>query len=461
VLDIPTNGTTTGLTTLALLLNTNFPKQHNLILPQPVLEMCHDCFWQTLKTTTKFISDETFVFTGDIGDMWLRDSAAQVHPYIPFAKKDPLLRRVIEGLIKRQAFYINYDPYANSFRSTIDQDYVFTNFEKVLGRYGYVTTWNYELDNGCYFLRLLYTYWRTIPDSKIIRKDSVRDAARRMVELWEVEQYHGDDIELSGYYNIGTQTKLYRYPELCCGGKGSPVNYTGMTWTGFRPSDDGCRFGYLIPSNMFASVALNYLTEMAPLLWDDIHLSVRAQILREQIDLGIRQHGIVDHPEFGKIYAYEVDGLGNYNLMDDANVPSLMSIPYLGWEYDPTIYENTRKFILSPMNPTYSQNQNGTIRGYGSPHTDLTIPKAIWPMAQIIQGLTSENVTEKLDVLQQLLDTDAGGGHMHESYNPNNPYEYTRSWFCWADALFAEFVMSLTLEDCPGETPYVSHLRVK
>jgi len=239
-----------------------------------------------------------------------------------------------------------------------------------------------------------------------------------MVELWEVEQYHEDNKELPGYFNEAINGKLYRYPELCCSGKGGPVNYTGMTWTGFRPSDDRCAYGYLIPSNMFASVALKYLTEMAQHLWNDLHLSVRAQILREQIETGIQQHGIVDHPEFGKIYAYEVDGLGNYNLMDDANVPSLMSIPYLGWEYDPIIYENTRKFILSPSNPTYSQNEKGTIRGYGSPHTDGRIRKAIWPMAQIIQGLTSSDINEKLDVLQQLVTTDADRGYMHESYDP-------------------------------------------
>jgi len=444
-------------TPLALLCNVGFPKQHNLkssVLPDRAMSMCRECFWHTLKTTTTILDDGgTFVFTGDIDDLWLRDSAAQVHPYIPLTKEDPLLRRVIEGLIKRHAFYINYDPYANAFR--IDTSYIFSEKQKLLGRHGYISTWNYELDSGCYFLRLLYTFWRTIPDSEIIRDKSVHDAVKMMVTLWEVEQYHEDDQELPEYYNEAAKTKLYRYDGLNRNGKGSAVTYTGMTWTGFRPSDDECKYGYLVPANMFASVTLKYVTEMAFALWNDKDLGLRAQILREQIDDGIHQFAIVEDPQFGKIYAYEVDGLGNHNLMDDANVPSLLSIPYLGWDYDPIIYNNTRKFILSPSNPTYSQNKLGTIRGYGSPHTDRAIRNAIWPMAQIIQGLTSMDVKEKLDVLTQLTMTDANTGYMHESYDPNNPRHFTRDWFCWADALFAELVMSLTLEDCPGKTPEI------
>jgi len=303
------------------------------------------------------------------------------------------------------------------------------------------------------FLRLLHAFWRAVPDSEVLREQRVQEAVELLVKLWETEQFHEEDRILEGYFNEGTQSSLYRYSELARHGKGTPVNYTGMTWTGFRPSDDACTYGYLIPANMFAVVALGYLSEMAEELWKDGVLVERAKTLRHQIDSGIRQHAIHTHPTFGQIYAFEVDGLGNALLMDDANVPSLMSIPYLGWDYDPKIYENTRKFILSWDNPTYSESKDRKIRGYGSPHTKKVIPNNIWPMGQIMQGLTTNDKNEKLDILNQLLATDSNTGWMHESYDPTNPSRYTRPWFCWVDALFAEFVMSLTIDDCPKQRP--------
>jgi len=328
-----------------------------------------------------------------------------------------------------------------------------------MGRHGYISTWNYELDSGCYYLRLLHAFWRAVPDSKVLREERVKEAAELLVKVWETEQYHEDNRVLENYYNEAAKTSLYRYDELPRNGKGSPVAYTGMTWTGFRPSDDVCAYGYLVPANMFAVVVLEYLSEMSLVVWKDVALAERAKTLGKQIDMGIRKYGIVDHPVFGQIYAYEVDGFGNYLLMDDANVPSLMSIPYLGWKYDPIIYANTRKFILSRHNPTYAESVNGKIRGYGSVHTKDVIPKNIWPMGQIMQGLTTDDIDEKLDILAQLLATDNNTGWMHESYDPNKPSKYTRRWFCWADALFAEFVMSLTLEGCPGGTKFSKRFR--
>ena len=148
------------------------------------------------------------------------------------------------------------------------------------------------------------------------------------------------------------------------------------------------------------------------------------------------------------LIVYQVDGLGNHNLMDDANIPSLMSIPYLGYKADPAIYENTRRFVLSRDNPTYHESGNGAVKGFGSPHTNANIPQNVWPMGQITQGLTSESLDEKLEVLRVLMSTDAGTGLMHESYDVNNPLRYTRKWFAWANSLFAEFVMSMT-DTCP------------
>lgn len=164
-------------------------------------------------------------------------------------------------------------------------------------------------------------------------------------------------------------------------GKGTLTAYTGMTWSGFRPSDDACEYGYLVPANMFAVVVLEYVCEIAREILRDQELELKARRLSEQINEGIRQYGIVDHPEFGSVYAYEVDGRGQVNLMDDANVPSLLSIPYLGYvcTEDP-IYKNTRKLILSSNNPYFFAGKEAS--GIGSPHTPS---RYIWPIALAIQ----------------------------------------------------------------------------
>eukprot|EP01128_Nolandella_sp_AFSM9_P002652 TRINITY_DN13030_c0_g1_i1.p1 TRINITY_DN13030_c0_g1~~TRINITY_DN13030_c0_g1_i1.p1 ORF type:complete len:272 (+),score=41.21 TRINITY_DN13030_c0_g1_i1:121-816(+) len=231
-----------------------------------------------------------------------------------------------------------------------------------------------------------------------------------------------------------------------------------MTWTPFRPSDDECLYGYLVPANMFASASLRQLAVIAADLWSDSELQRRALTLADQIDDGIKKHAIITHPTHGKMYAYEVDGLGHSLLMDDANVPSLMSIPYLGWDYDEEIYQNTRNFILSADNPTYAHNKAKSIYGYGSPHMAERIPNNIWPMGQIMMGLTSKDPSEKLEMVKQLVKTTGRTGWMHESYDPDRPSTFTRKWFCWADALFAELVMSLTDADCIGIRPHLQGL---
>lgn len=209
-----------------------------------------------------------------------------------------------------------------------------------------------------------------------------------------------------------------------------------MTWSAFRPSDDECQYGYLVPANMFAVVALKYMAEVATNVWNSPEMVKRAIKLANEINDGILQHGIFDHPNHGRIYAYEVDGLGHSLLMDDANVPSLMSIPYLDYDFDEQIYANTRRFILSDDNPTYFKGTNlmtGPIEGYGSPHMTARIRNNVWPMSLAMQALTSKDVEEKINLANQLVKATAGTGWMHESFDINNPASFTRSWFCWAD----------------------------
>lgn len=211
-----------------------------------------------------------------------------------------------------------------------------------------------------------------------------------------------------------------------------------MVWSGFRPSDDACTFGYLIPANMFAVVTLGQLAKLSSEVFHDDELGREAQSLRSDIDFGIQTYGTVEHPSCRRIYAYETDGFGNHRLMDDANVPSLLSIPYLGYcsRTDP-VYRNTRRFALSTENPYYSTGSMAS--GIGSPHTP---PGFVWPLALTIQGLTASDGDEERAVLRMLVDSSAGTGLMHESFNPDDPHQFTRPWFAWANSLFAQFVLN-------------------
>jgi uncharacterized protein len=323
----------------------------------------------------------------------------------------------------------------------------------------YISTFHLhsELDSACYYMRLLYFYWKQSPNGhsldSVVRLTSVQEAIEIMVDLWIAEQRHEENhYPIGKLFDCLNCNKPYRYPGLPREGKGSPTNATsGMTWSGFRPSDDVCEFGFLVPANMFAVVALEYMVEMAQKVWNNDVLATKAHRLAREINQGINDHGIVHHPDHGRIYAFEVDGLGNANLMDDANIPNLLSIPYLGYKYDPEIYANTRRFIFSPANPQYRKGNNaltGEVEGFGSPHMAKQIPDNIWPMSIAMRGLTSDSVDEKVRLVEQLVKASAGTFWMHESFDANDPDRFTRPWFCWSDSLFAELVMSIT-DSCP------------
>ena len=381
------------------------------------------CYPNTLETTTELCDDGTaFVFTGDIPAMWLRDSSAQVRHYLPLTK-----RRIIEGLIAKQAECILNDAYANAFNRDASgkcwaEDE--TEFKNPLA-------WErkYETDSLCYPVSLAYLYWKA-SGSTAHFTENFKSACKRILEVFKTEQHH----ENSKYFFI--RENCPPSDTLLCNGKGNPVSYTGMTWSGFRPSDDACRYGYLIPSNMFAVVILGYMEEI---FFNDSEISLAAKGLKKQIDEGIKKYGIYDHPVFGKIYAYETDGFGNYTLMDDANVPSLLSIPYLGYvSADDEIYKNTRKFILSKENPYYYEGK--AAKGIGSPHTP---ERYIWHISLSMQGLTSKDEAEKKYLLDLFENSTAGTGYMHEGFDVDDPYNFTRSWFAWANSIFSEFILSV------------------
>ena len=409
---------------------------------------------------THTVSDEVFIITGDINAMWLRDSTAQVCHYMPFAGKYPEVAGLIASLIRRQQICILRDPYANAY---LEWPGAVSEWTK--DRCGMVAgDWErkYETDSLSYHILLLNNYIRYTGDTSILDERELK-VLDRIISLWELETDHENRSE----YTFERTRKNGMYTGLARNGRGTPLARTGMTWSGFRPSDDPCEYGYNIPENLFAATVLRYIEEISASACpaagpDDLFsgtgavslrrytsensistklssLAARANALSISIEAGVQAHGTVIHPDCGRIYAYETDGLGNHILMDDPNVPSLLALPYLGvCAPDDEVYLNTRRFILSDRNPWYYSGSAAS--GTGSPHT----PEGyIWPIGLIIQGFTSTDPDERISLLRTLADTDASTLSMHESFDVNDPARYTRSWFAWADSLFAEYVAAL------------------
>jgi uncharacterized protein len=356
----------------------------------------------------EYAADGTaYIKTGDIPAEWLRDASAQARPYLFFAKDDPDTRQLLRAIITRMVKYIQVDPYANAF--TLD----YRVWEE-----------KFELDSLAYPITLSWSYWKTTGDASIFTPD-FQKALDATLATMQREQDHPRDSR-------------YTHKELTNDGKGRPVGYTGMIWTGFRPSDDACYYNFLIPSEMFAVVALGDMAEIERSVYHNVVKANEAQSLRDEVQRGIQTYGLVLVPKYGYIYAYEVDGLGHAILTDDANIPSLLSAPYIGYTTpNDRYYENTRKFLLSADNPSFYQGQ--VARGIGSFHTP---DHWIWPLALIVEGLTATTDNEKQDVLTQLLASDPGDHLLHESFDPDDPRRYTREDFGWPNALFSEFVMT-------------------
>ena len=392
-------------------------------------ELYRNCYPNTIETATEFTPDgSVFVLTGDIPAMWLRDSTAEVSHYIPLVAENEEIADLIKGVIKRQRMYIEIEPYANAYKKKPNKHREFNDYPL---NNPIVWERKYEIDSLCYPIRLTYLYWKATGDGSVLGEDFVK-SAKITVELWRTEQHH---FEKSPYRftRIGAPEK----DTLGNNGMGNPVEYTGMTWSGFRPSDDSCRYGYLVASNMFASVVLGYLTEMLEAAHkEETELINECKALKAEIEAGINEYAVIETEKHGKIYACEVNGKGDYFLFDDANVPSLLSAPYLGFcDCEDEIYRNTRSFILSKDNPYYYEGKFA--KGVGSPHT----PEGyIWHIALSMQGLTSNSPDEIREILHMLETTDGGKGYMHEGFDANNPKKFTRSWFSWSCSLFAELV---------------------
>jgi meiotically up-regulated gene 157 (Mug157) protein len=401
-------------------------------------QLFSNCFPNTLDTTVQYSTDEsgrpdTFVITGDIDAMWLRDSTNQVWPYLQIVNSDPNLDLLIQGVVNRQAKCVLLDSYANAFYKTSDQksDWVSDHTEMK----PCVHERKYELDSLCSVIRMSYGYYDATKKTDCFDA-TWKDAMRAIVATIKHCQAGSDEQASGDYYFQRTSPRPTE--TLASDGYGQPAKRCGLSKSPFRPSDDAAMLPFLVPANAMAVVSLKNLAK----LWEvagEAKDAAEALALSLEIDRAIRENCIVDHKQFGKIYAYEADGFGSTYLMDDANVPSLLSLPYLGYcaSDDPT-YLRTREFILSDANPYYSAGSEG--RGVGSPHTGLG---TIWPIAITIQALTSNSEQEVIDCLNILKRTHAGYWFMHESFRKDNAAQYSRDWFAWANTLFGELILSV------------------
>ena len=394
-----------------------------------LMDVFVNCYTNTLNTTVKRMENNmTHVITGDIPAMWLRDSAAQLRPYIFLAKENEEIRELIAGLVRRQFMCITIDEYANAFNEAPNG----ACWEKDdPDQNPWVWERKFEVDSLCYPLQLAYLLWKNTGCTTQFEGE-FQAGVEKILEVFTTEQYH----EEKSHYRFNRNNGYYR-DTLSRDGKGALVKSgTGLIWSGFRPSDDACTYGYLIPSNMFAVVALGYLEEMEREIFHNEELAEKAKALKEEVQEAIETIGKTFTEEFGMVYAYETDGYGMYNLMDDANVPSLLAMSYLGYGGEPEVSSNTRRFLLSEANPFYFKGDKAA--GIGSPHTPSNY---IWHIAMAIQGLTSETREEKLEILKNMAATTGGKGVMHEGFCCEDDSKFTRAWFSWANAMYAELFL--------------------
>lgn len=395
--------------------------------------MFENCFPNTLDTTVRHTMrggrPDTFVITGDIDAMWLRDSSAQVWPYLPLMKGDEPLRLVVAGLINRQTECILIDPYANAFNDGPKGSYWETDFTQKMAKELHERKW--EIDSLCYPIRLAWHYWKLTGDTSVF--DKRWHEAMLLVMKTFREQQRKENLGPYSFYrecDRPTDSQINQ-------GWGAPVKPVGLIFSAFRPSDDATQYGFLIPSNMFAVVSLRQLAEIERTVCGRGDFAQECSALADEVDAAIQRYGIVNHPECGRVYAFEVDGYGNALCMDDANVPSLLAAPYLGYcKADDSLYLNTRRLVWSDHNPYFFRGKAG--EGIGGPHVGLDY---IWPMSIIIKGLTTDNHDEIRECLHQLRNTDGGKGFMHESFHRDDATKFTRAWFAWANTLFGELVL--------------------
>ena len=397
-----------------------------------------NCWPNTLDTTVELGEagglPDTFVITGDIPALWLRDSSAQVWPYLGLAAEDPVLRRMFRGLIQRHARSILIDPYANAFtrdpRAATPLGWAAQDMTEM--RPG-VAERKWEIDSLCHPIRLAHGYWRATGDGQPFDA-AWREAMALVLKTFREQQR----LEGPGPYHF---QRVSESPSdtLALGGWGAPTRKVGLIHGMFRPSDDACVYPFHIPGNLFAVTSLRQLAQMARALHGDGAFAAACETLAGEVAAALARHGQMTDEHGQAVWAYEVDGFGDRLFMDDANVPSLLSLGYLGCvsPSDP-IWRRTRSAVLSGRNPYFFKGR--AAEGVGGPHVGLGM---VWPMGIIMRALSSDDDAEILACLGGLKRTHAGTGFMHEAFDQDDPAHFTRPWFAWANSLFGELILDL------------------
>ena len=383
------------------------------------------CFLNTIETTvTKLDDGGYFVITGDIPAMWLRDSSVQIMQYLFFANRCESVRSLTKALLEQQYKYILLDPYANAFNREANGNGHVLDVDK---QHPHVWERKFELDSLCYPLFLLCKYYEQTKDETCFTEQFF-NAFDLIMQTFQIEQNHAKQ---SAYYHFN-EDRPHRFI-----GHGTPVSNGGLVWSGYRPSDDVCSYGYYLPGNMFI---VSVLTKLERIFTEVLKDELRAKACKELsscVETELKKLSTVKLESGKTVYALETDGLGNYNLMDDANIPNLLSMPYYEYPYiDKEVYKNTRDFILSKENPYYFE--GSALKGVGSPHTPNGY---IWPLSIIIQAITSNDVGEINDCVNMLVGSTGGTGYMHESIYKDDDTKFTRAWFAWANSLFAWMIL--------------------
>lgn len=398
-----------------------------------------NCFPNTIDTTVHFRKDDegdpdTFVYTGDIHAMWLRDSGAQVWPYIQLANEDPALKEMLAGVILRQFKCINIDPYANAFNDgPIPDGHWMTDLTDMKPE---LHERKWEIDSLCYPIRLAYEYWKKTGDTSIFSKEWLDAISNILVTFRQQQRKEG-----VGPYKFQRSSER-ALDTMTNDGLGNPVKPVGLIASAFRPSDDATTFQFLVPSNFFAVTSLRKAAEILKDVNKEEKLASECLALAEEVENALKEYAVYSHPEYGEIYAFEVDGFGNHMLMDDANVPSLLAMPYLGdVELADPVYQNTRRFVWSNSNPYFFKGSAG--EGIGGPHVGYDM---IWPMSIMMKAFTSTDDKEIKECIEMLMATDAGTNFMHESFNKDDADKFTRAWFAWQNTLFGELILKLVKE---------------
>lgn len=399
-----------------------------------------NCYPNTLDTTV-FMGEaggkgDAFVITGDIPALWLRDSAAQLRPYVHLVRHDRHLVELFRGLIRRHARCVLIDPYANAFLRDPDDKAAlgWSRTDRTEMKPG-VAERKWEVDSLCYVLRLSYDYWRASGDTDPF-DDTWARAVRLIVATFREQQRRAGP----GPYSF--QRRSDQPTETLLAGIGVPTRKHGLIHSAFRPSDDACTYPCNIPGNLFAVATLRELAVMARAVLKDEALAAEAADLADEVEQAVLAHGTMVLPDGRQVLAYETDGYGNHLFMDDANVPSLLGLAYL--RCLPATYplwQTTADAVWSEANPWFFKGR--AAEGIGGPHIG---EGQIWPMSIIVRALSSDSDEVIAWSLKTLRNTHAGTGFMHEAFDKDDPARFTRHWFAWVNGLFGELVIKVANE---------------